>query len=178
MHLNDTYGQRTAKGEVTFIRLLPGPLERVWSYFVESDKRAKWLASGPLEPRVGGRIDFHFRQGDLSEEKNPPPVYAHLEEGTHVPGIVTRCKPPGLFSFTWGTEKASSEVIVRLAAVDRQVRLVLTHRRLAGVSDERNVAGGWHVHLDFLLALLEGAPPPLYWTELQRVKAEYAELYS
>jgi hypothetical protein len=39
------------------------------------------------------------------------------------------------------------------------------------------VAGGWHIHLDLLLANLEGDSPPRYWTELQRLKEEYAGLF-
>ena len=31
-------------GTVKMERLLPGPVERVWAYLTESDKRARWLA--------------------------------------------------------------------------------------------------------------------------------------
>ena len=37
-------------------RLLPGPIERVWAYVTESDKRATWLAGGEMELRVGGKV--------------------------------------------------------------------------------------------------------------------------
>jgi uncharacterized protein YndB with AHSA1/START domain len=33
-------------GTVKMERLLPGPVERVWAYITESDKRAKWLCAG------------------------------------------------------------------------------------------------------------------------------------
>ena len=29
-------------------RRLPGPIERVWAYLTEPDKRATWLAGGPM----------------------------------------------------------------------------------------------------------------------------------
>ena len=37
-------------------RVLPGPIERVWAYLTESEKRGRWLASGPMELNVGGRV--------------------------------------------------------------------------------------------------------------------------
>ena len=48
------------QGTVRLERLLPGPIERVWAYLTESDKRATWFASGPFELRVGGKADLHF----------------------------------------------------------------------------------------------------------------------
>ena len=40
------YAKRVSKDAVRFERLLPGPIERVWSYLTDSEKRGKWLASG------------------------------------------------------------------------------------------------------------------------------------
>ena len=42
-------------GTVKVERLLPGPVERAWAYIVESDKRAKWLAAGEFDLRIGGK---------------------------------------------------------------------------------------------------------------------------
>ena len=33
--------------EIRFERLLPGPIENVWSYLTDAKKRGEWLASGP-----------------------------------------------------------------------------------------------------------------------------------
>ena len=30
-------------------RLLPGPIDRVWSFLVDGELRARWLAGGPIE---------------------------------------------------------------------------------------------------------------------------------
>jgi uncharacterized protein YndB with AHSA1/START domain len=177
MNPNEQYARRTAQGEVAFARLLPGPIERVWTYFSDSEKRGRWLASGPMEERPGGKIEFHFRQGDLSAEKTPPPAFAHLANGIQWTGIVTRHQPPDALGFTWEAGENRSEVVVRLTPEDRMVRLVLKHRRLASLAAERNAAGGWHLHLDLLLAVLEGTDPPPYWTELKRLKSEYAQLF-
>jgi uncharacterized protein YndB with AHSA1/START domain len=171
------YGHLTAKSEMTFSRLLPGPIERVWEYLTNSEKRGKWLASGEVEGRVGGRMDLHFRQCDLSEEKEPPAHFAHLAEGTHMTGTVTRYQPLELLGFTWRAGAARSEVIFRLKPADRQVRLILTHRHLTSPEAMRNAAAGWHTHLDLLLALLEGDTMPPYWSKLERLKDEYGEIF-
>ncbi len=178
MNTVESYAQRTAKGEVTFTRLLPGPMDRVWKFLTDSEKRGLWLASGPMAECTGGKVDLHFRHGELSEEKTPPPSYSHLAGGTHLTGTVTHCKEPGLLGFTWEAGNARSEVIFRLSTFDRRVRLLLTHRRLSSPEAERNVAGGWHLHLDLLLANREGDSPPPYWTGLVKLKGEYARLFA
>ena len=59
---NDEPGRFTAPGEVVFVRQLPGPIERVWAFLTEPGKRARWLAGGPMELRVGGRVELQFRR--------------------------------------------------------------------------------------------------------------------
>ena len=41
-------------GTVKLERLLPGPIERVWAYITESDKRAKWLCAGEFDQQFSG----------------------------------------------------------------------------------------------------------------------------
>lgn len=43
------YGEVVEPGTVRIERLLPGPIERVWAYLTDVDKRATWLAGGLLE---------------------------------------------------------------------------------------------------------------------------------
>jgi uncharacterized protein YndB with AHSA1/START domain len=45
----DKYGTIIAPNTIRFERLLPGPIERVWAYLTDPEKRAKWLASGPMD---------------------------------------------------------------------------------------------------------------------------------
>ena len=56
-------------GTVKLERLLPGPVERVWAYITESNKRAKWLAAGEFELRIGGKVRLQFDNGRLPNEK-------------------------------------------------------------------------------------------------------------
>ena len=69
----DDYGKVIAPGTVRLERLLPGPIERVWDYLTDSQKRGMWLAAGAMELRVGGRVEHIFRNGALTENDDPPP---------------------------------------------------------------------------------------------------------
>ncbi len=40
--------QFTNPTTLTVERTLPGPIERVWAYLTEPDKRARWLGGGAL----------------------------------------------------------------------------------------------------------------------------------
>ena len=64
--MNDDYATVLSPTEVRFQRLLPGPIETVWTHLTASKKRGEWFASGPMEPRVGGKVTLRFKHSDLS----------------------------------------------------------------------------------------------------------------
>src|SRR5262245_12073676 len=70
----DKYGKVLAPDTVRFERLLPGPIERVWSYLTDPEKRSKWLAGGPMELRIGGPVKlwFHHKSLDTLPDEAPP----------------------------------------------------------------------------------------------------------
>lgn len=175
----EKYGKIIEPGTIRFERLLPGPIERVWAYLTESDKRGKWLASGKTEPQVGGLVELNFRHADLSPKDDPiPEKYKHMEDGTGFTGRVTQYDPPRLLSYTWGEETGEeSEVTFELTPKeDDKVLLVLTHRRLGDDSDLLiSVASGWHTHLGILVDRLNGREPKGFWTVHGRMEEEYEE---
>ena len=69
----DSYGEFIEKGTIRFERLLPGPIERVWAYLTETDKTGKWLASGEMELKVGGKVKLIFNHDNLSSNPDPVP---------------------------------------------------------------------------------------------------------
>jgi uncharacterized protein YndB with AHSA1/START domain len=166
------YGRLTGPGAVRLERLLPGPIERVWAYLTESEKRAKWLAGGPMELKVGGNVRLEFRHSDLSGEKTYPERFKRLESGHTIIGRVTRCEPPRLLAYTWG-EGEASEVTFELSPRGSQVLLVLTHRRLATRKDIVSVSGGWHAHVGILEDALAEREPRPFWTTFLQVEAQY-----
>lgn len=176
MKTNDSYVQRTGPGEVTLIRLLPGPIERVWQFLVDPAKRAKWFASGPLEPQQGGAIKMRFHHADLSDEKVAPPKYAHMQEGVDSTGTVSHFEPPHTFGFLWdeGEGTPPSQVIFRLSPEGDKVKLVLTHSRLSSKDSEHSVSSGWHAHVEVLATLLDDEEPKGFWTRLMELETIYA----
>src|SRR5258705_9042538 len=79
-------------GTVKLERLLPGPVERVWAYITESDKRAKWLCGGEFDLRVGGKVSLEFDNAKLPNNSDAPAKYK--DQGKHsFSGVVTRLEP-------------------------------------------------------------------------------------
>ncbi|MBS1583249.1 MAG: SRPBCC family protein [Bacteroidetes bacterium] len=173
----ERYGIRTAPNTVRFERLLPGPIERVWSYLTDPEKRAKWLASGPMELRVGGAMRLTWLHRDLDAVQEPvPEQFKQYENGHSMDGRVTRCEPPRLLGFTWGKQADRlSEVVIELSERGKDVLLVLTHERLPGHKDMLGVAGGWHTHLDILEEHLNGRTAPGFWSSHVRAQEEYQQ---
>ena len=168
------YVERLDAASVRFERLLPGPIERVWEYITDSDKRALWLAGGRFDLTVGGPIRLEFENGSLSPlpDDPPPQKYCGLPEKMSFTGCVTRCEPPTLIAHTWIDGEHTSEVEYRLTAVGDRVRLVITHVRLR--EDEvLGVMGGWHTHVDILDDVLQGRTPRPFWKTHTVLETEY-----
>jgi uncharacterized protein YndB with AHSA1/START domain len=169
------YGELLDGNTVRFVRLLPGPIERVWSYLTESDKRAQWLCAGDVETEVDGHVDMHLHNVTLSsaEDIPRPEKYSDMPEKMSFEGRVTRCERPYVLAHTWEFGDERSEVCYELEAQDDKVRLVLTHRRLETTDTVLSVSGGWHTHLNILEDVLdEREPRPFYKMQMQ-YEAEY-----
>ncbi|QSQ27571.1 SRPBCC domain-containing protein [Pyxidicoccus parkwayensis] len=127
-------------------RLLPGSLELVWRHLTEPELLAQWLAVSRIELREGGRVELQPLRTEGPEQRP--------SERT-VQGVVTRCEPPRVLSFTWSeADTPHSEVTFELTPQGEKVRLVLTHWRapLSAVA-----LGGAGAFLDSLASRL-GAP--------------------
>ncbi len=170
------YGELLDSRTVRFERLLPGPIERVWSYIVDSDKRRKWLCAGDIGPGDKGHVDMHFHNETLSPAPDieVPAKYADLPDEMKFVGAVTRWEPPYAVSHTWEFDDTeSSEVCYELEEVGDKVRLVLTHKRLETNDTIMSVSGGWHTHLDILADVLEDREPRAFWKTHTAHEAEY-----
>ncbi|PZN97430.1 MAG: ATPase, partial [Hyphomicrobiales bacterium] len=120
------YGEVLESGAVRFERLLPGPIERVWSYLVERDKRATWFCGGETEPRSGGKIDLFFKHSQITDEPPPESARKMNDEGSLMSGTVTVFEPPHRFAFNWvGMGDPDSDVEIELSPAGDKVKLVL-----------------------------------------------------
>jgi uncharacterized protein YndB with AHSA1/START domain len=174
------YGVIVGPDTVRFERLLPGPIERVWSYLVESDKRGKWFASGEMEPRVGGTVEFFIRHADLSIHQAPiPERYRAVENGHRSRQRVLQFEPPRVLAFTFGEPpQEASEVTFELTPQGDKVLLVLTHRKLANKKMMEGVSGGWHSHLSVLVERLNNREPRAFWTIHGEIDGVYEKRFA
>jgi uncharacterized protein YndB with AHSA1/START domain len=165
----DEFGRVTEPGTFRIERIFPGPIDRLWAYVTDPEKRQKWFGAGPMELRVGGRVGLTFRFDELSAEKTPPDRTRECD----VNGRVTRCEPPRLLSYTWGDQNEASEVTFELFPRGLEVLLVITHRRLGNRGSMINVASGWHTHLGLLADHFNNLPARPFWSTKMRVTVEY-----
>jgi len=168
-------GRFTPPGTLTFERLLPGPIERVWEYLVDPAKRARWFCGGALEGRVGGVMELVFDDRKITDVNEPVPErYRAFAGEVRFPGRVTAWDPPRHLAFAWiESDGAESLVDFRLAAEGDRVRLVLTHTGLSGDPARISTSAGWHAHLAILGDEFAGRPRRAFWSEHAVLEREY-----
>ena len=169
-------GTVTGPREVTFVRMLPGPIEKVWSFLVEGEKRKLWLGSGEIEPREGGLVTIVFDNGSLTPAGEAVPARFEKHSGVmESHGRVMRWDPPRGLTFSWWGEPGDvSEVAFDLAEAEGgRVRLTLVHRQLKSRAEALGVSGGWHAHLGVLEAVLAGRSVDRFWGVIEEVEPSY-----
>lgn len=174
--MSTEFGTVIAPGTVRIERSLPGPIQRVWSYLTDSQKRGKWLATGEMDLRLGGRVELKFKHSELSPHvEQTPERYKSIEHGHTMHGRITRMDAPCLLSYTWGDKPDDSEVTFELTERGTDVLLTVTHRRLNGGAEMASVAGGWHTHLEILVDNLNERMPRPFWSSHAKVASEYEQ---
>ena len=95
-------GELIDKNTIWFQRPLPGPIERVWAYLTEPEKRATWFAGGELESRVGGKNDLYFRHANLAQpDEIAPEKYRSAVEGSTSETRITQYQLLRLLAWSW-----------------------------------------------------------------------------
>jgi len=173
----DGLGVVTAPRTVRMERILPGSAERLWSWLTDSQMRRRWLASGEMDGHVGGRVEHLFRHAEFAGEPNPE-RYAKMADSPVMTGTVTEWDPPRLLAYTWPGDGGTSEVTFELFPEGGNVRLVLTHQRLAGKDAMVSVASGWGAHLDALADQLAGRPVEGFWRSIERLAEVYKDRFA
>jgi uncharacterized protein YndB with AHSA1/START domain len=175
MNTNEQFGTFPAPGEIRIMRTLPGPIERLWQYLTDPEKRARWFAGGPMEPRAGGKMELFFRHANIAPGETPPANYTEVQDpGVRMPGTVLRWDPPRVLSYTFSEDSDVTFELIPQDQENKTVLLILTHRsRGTDLPELGNYASGWHTHLSILTALLENTSPPPFWATHARLKAAY-----
>ncbi len=164
----DAYGVLTEPATLTLQRLLPGPIERVWAYLVESDLRRKWLAAGDMAMEVGAPFEFTWRNDELSDSPGNRPE--GFGEEHSMQSTIVELDPPRRIAFNWN---GSGDVSIDLEPKGDQVLLTLVHRQLPDRNTMLMVGAGWHAHLDVLAARIEGNAPTPFWDTWLSLKQDY-----
>ncbi len=162
------YGALVEPTTLRIERVLPGPVERIWDYLVDSDKRRRWLAAGEMPLQEGATFTLTWRNDELTDPPGERPAGFGTEHS-----MVSRMlaiDPPRRLAFTFGTQ---SEVEITLEPAGDSVRLILVHSRVPERSFLLNVSAGWHAHLDLLVAAARDERPATFWDSFQRLKKDY-----
>jgi uncharacterized protein YndB with AHSA1/START domain len=172
----ESFGNYNPPDTVHLERILPGPIERVWAYLTEPEKRSKWMADGSMELRVGGAVELVFFNSKLCGETTPERFMKY--DGHPLKGTVTRFEPPHALGFSWGLGDSASHVEMmlserKLSGQANGVLLTVTHTRLPGRDVVVNVSTGWHTHLGVLLDLLRGGSLRPFWPRFIAAEQEY-----
>lgn len=93
------FGELTEPTTLKIQRVLPGPIERIWSYLTQSDLRRKWLAAGDMEMKVGAPFEFVWRNDELTSPPGQRPQGFGAEHCTQ--SRIVEVDPPRKIVFTW-----------------------------------------------------------------------------
>jgi uncharacterized protein YndB with AHSA1/START domain len=173
----DELAKVTGEGEVRLQRVLPGPIERVWAFLTESEKRRTWFAGGEMELRAGGSAELFLFHANLGSVPEPTPEkFRAVEQGLMTHGRIVAVEAPRRLTFLWGEGAEESEVSFELAPEGENVRLTLTHRHLKDRAEMRDVSIGWHSHLRVLTDRLHDRDPGPFWSQHAQIEALYADV--
>jgi uncharacterized protein YndB with AHSA1/START domain len=181
----DDFAKRLDNHTVQFVRILPGPIERIWEYLWDGKKRGEWFASGAMPKKAGESFEMRFKHSELSPHQAPPPEkFIEMDKTGHTAtNILLAYEPPRRLVFTFGPEaRGYSEVEFRLDPEgdpkDNKVRFTLTHSKIPDRQYAVDVSGGWHSHLFILEERANGRIPPAFWDVWRRYDGVYDKRYS
>lgn len=169
-------GRATAPDTFCLERILNAPIDRVWAYFVEAEKRARWFTAGDDFTAHGQAFTIMFGHHRITDEK-PPERWAAMENGDFpMTGRVLGFDPPRLLAFTWGDgDDPVSEVRFEFSPEGERTRLVLTHTKIESAAALGDYAGGWTAHIETLASALEGKPTNHFWASVIAAHHAYAQ---
>lgn len=167
-----SYGTLIEPTTLRLERILPGPVERVWSYLTDGALRRQWLAAGDMDLKPGTEFEFVWRNDELTDPPGKRPD-GFGEENRMTCRILEVEAPRRLF-ISWGVQ---SDVLFELSAKGTNTLLTITHRRPPTREVLLSVSAGWHAHVDVLEAKLAGKVPAPHWDNWVRLHAEYDQRF-
>ena len=169
----DLYGTLAEDATLTIRRLLPGPIDRIWSYLTESELRQKWLAEGAMDLTADAPFTFTWRNSELTDPSGTPPEGFSPEHSMEC--RIVEVEPLRKLTFTWN---GTGNVTIKLEPMGDEILLTLTHRRIADKSAQAAIGPGWHAHLDLLAARMSDRQPKPFWDSWKKLRTEYADRFA
>ena len=166
------YALSPEPGTIRLEHVFARPVEEVWAYLTQDDKRGSWLARGIMELERGGLIALTWRHEELSPTEETPRRYQSMS-GHYREGRITKLEPQRLLGFSWGED---GEVVFALEPEGSGTHLTLTHRRIEGRPEMVRLASSWHVHLQLLDDVLAGRQRRPFWQNVQLASIEHEHL--
>jgi len=177
------YGEKLNKTAIRFVRNLPGPIERVWAYIAEAEKRALWLAGGETSAEIGGDAIFEFDHSKITpHDEDVPDKYktpdGSLEFDVRFVSKVLAHDPPHHLKVTW-CESNEPDSILSFTLTEKgdRVELVLLHEKVPSKDYMLGILGGWHAHLDILENRINDKKPGPFWANHETLETEYKQKY-
>lgn len=173
MLAENNYGLLTEPTTLTIVRVLPGPIERVWSYITDGELRRLWLAAGAMEEKVGAPVEFTWRNDELTDPPGERPDGMGAEHSMTCE--IVEIDAPRKLAISWGS---TGGVTFTLSEKGDEVLLTLVHKRVEDPTVLLNVSAGWHAHFDVLEARLRGTTAKPHWDNWALLKADYAARFA
>jgi len=153
-------------------RLLPGPIERVWSYIADGEKRALWFTGGTFDLRVGGEAQSLWDHRKLSHEETPDAWKAM--DGMTTSGTITRLEPGRLITIRSNMGDGDFEVTYELTAQGEDVLFSITQTQIKSAKGMGDFGSGWHAYIDILEDRLKAVKPRGFWSNWDKLQKDYA----
>ncbi len=166
--------KKTGPTRLEMVRLMPGPIERVWAYLTDGALRQTWFCGGSTAAEIGGDIVFDFDHRRISNQ--PPPEKYKEDAGRIVmTGTVRTYDPPHTLAFSWNESggTSTSEVTIHLREKGGKVEVHLIHERLDDPSQHLGILAGWDAHFELLLDVLSGTTVRDFWLVFAALEAAH-----
>ncbi|MGH3939364.1 MAG: SRPBCC family protein [Pseudonocardiaceae bacterium] len=140
---HDADGRRT----LVFRRLLPYPIQQVWSAVTDSDRLVRWFGSYQGVGVVGGTLALTMT---AEEDAGGEPSTVHILE----------CEPPRRLMVDLPETETRSWRIALTLSREADGTVLLFEQTVPSEMNMGDVGPGWHWYLDRLAASLADAPMP------------------
>lgn len=173
--------------QVRFVRRLPHPVERVWEALTDPAELGKWWGDTDLDLVDGGRFALRWLNTDEAGDvatldgaitKLDPP---RLLEITAAWGFTGTDDPGAPTTLTWELDPDGDHTLLRFTNTVTPPAGARPGAAPAEGPDsaDTRTAAGWHLHLDALATVLDGAEVDLAHPEpaFEPIHQAYTERY-